>query len=153
MKRKLRVLTKEYKERRYERAISDLKHTIKRMTNTFYNNDVIIEKLERIEGNDIVRMLGDKIQHCEKQVKKIVVSGRIGKKIGASDVGIFEGRIRTFPSYQGEIGTIHSIPVINNGDYFTKKLNLYDYKNRWSYLRNPTGEEEWMREIELVTEE
>jgi hypothetical protein len=136
--RKLRVVKKSWYEERRRIGMEKAAAKLMSYANAF-SRDNIIKKLERIEGNDIAdiieaRVLGGKI-------KEVHVTGRIAKKLWASDrVDDSLGGRRS----DGMIATMYSIPVIYNLDSFPDRDNL----SKW----NPTGREEWLKEIKFIEE-
>ncbi len=148
--RKLRVLTKEYKKKKYDGAQKNFDNHIKEIVGETYGNTVIIKKLERIEGNDIINMLEEGIfendLNKDIRLKEIHVTGRMAKKIISSD-RIQEGGFLSMPKQPEFVCYINGIPIIYNNDDFKEIEEHY-----WLHRENPTGEEEWLNEIKFIYE-
>lgn len=141
MMRKLRVLTREY---RHKISREKTKQMFLRKSN-IYNHDAIVEKLERLEGNDIVSIIRREIDSYSNVVpiKEIHVTGRIAKKLLTSD------KFANCGTYtHKEVGKITGVPVVRNNKTFD---DLFHDESDWiHYRRNPTGEDEWMKEIRFI---
>lgn len=134
--RKLRVVTREWRQKRHRLGLDKAREVLlqKSQSHTILN---IIKKIERIEGNDIVKMIHEMIDSFTSPIKEVHVTGRIAKKIYSSDIGAYG----THPG--GYITTIRNVPIIYNNDSFP---DIDDP----SYRNNPTGPYEWFREIILI---
>jgi hypothetical protein len=143
--RKLRVVKKSWYEKRHRIGMEKAKRQILILADC-YGTSVIQDKLERLEGNDIVdiieaRVLGGKI-------KEVHVTGRIADKLAASD-GIVG---RHWYGKNDTITKLYSVPIIHKNDSFPE-LDAGNLDNRaWRYRRNPTGREQWLKEIKFIEE-
>lgn len=175
--RKLRVVKKSWYEERHRIGMEKTKSLMLRKAQC-YNTPVIQDKLERLEGNDIVDLIRKELQvdntgkvdsirnkaiaeergltegeieeitklaHFPvKEVKEVHVTGRIADKLAASDRTIGKQWYRN----EDSIDKIYGVPIIYNNDSFPE---LRGEEGKF-HRRNPTGQEEWLKEIKFIEE-
>lgn len=174
--RKLRVVKKSWYEERHRIGMEKAKRIMSILAN-HYGTPVIQDKLERIEGNDIVDLIRKELQVDNTGKVDSIRNKAIAEERGLTGDEIEEitqlahfpvknikevhvtGRIadklaasdRTFGKhwYRNEdtIDKIYGVPIIYNNDSFKDIKN-----NPRQYRRNPTGREQWLEEIKFIEE-
>lgn len=139
--RKLRVVKKSWYEERRRVGMEKTKALMLRKSQ-HYNTFVIQDKLERLEGNDIVDIMEARLR--EGKIKAVHVTGRIAEKLAASDRTIGKAWYRN----EETIDKIYGTPVICKNDSFPE---LEGEKGKF-YRRNPTGREQWLKEIKFIVD-
>lgn len=145
--RKLRVVKESWKRKnRHEIGMKKTKAKLLKLSET-YNTLVMQYKLDRIEGNDIVKLLEMEL-NGNKLPNEIHVTGRIAEKILSSD--IVKEHDRYIDGNTGEVTIVRGIQILKKNDTF-KEMRDEGIKKRMRI--NPTGREQWLREIKFIYEE